>query len=150
MLPPCFPLECVYIWLRVPRWRGLSGWDVVSGRTRIYKVLLFSNPRLNGMLASPRRPTIEKMASRKSSALHAVHRRMVVSMPNLQDIAVPELLARNSSLRKVDSTGCGSVGDTPAPVWGTVSRHPALMSLTVAEPVSVQGSGAGFFLFLAV
>uniref|UniRef100_A0A8P0PHV6 DENN domain containing 3 n=1 Tax=Canis lupus familiaris TaxID=9615 RepID=A0A8P0PHV6_CANLF len=65
--------------------------------------------RLNGMLASPRRPTIEKMASRKSSALHAVHRRMVVSMPNLQDIAVPELLARNSSLRKVDSTGCGSV-----------------------------------------
>ncbi|XP_032171800.1 DENN domain-containing protein 3 isoform X3 [Mustela erminea] len=64
--------------------------------------------RLNGMLVSPRRPTIEKMTSRKFSPLHIAHRRMVVSMPNLQDIAVPELPARNASLRKVDTAGCGS------------------------------------------
>ncbi|KAB0366774.1 hypothetical protein FD754_010930 [Muntiacus muntjak] len=64
--------------------------------------------RINGMLLSPRRPTIEKMASRKSSAPHAAHRRMVVSMPNLQDITVPELPPRNSSLRKIQTMECGS------------------------------------------
>ncbi|XP_069456974.1 DENN domain-containing protein 3 isoform X2 [Ovis canadensis] len=66
--------------------------------------------RINGMLLSPRRPTIEKMASRKSSTPHAAHRRMVVSMPNLQDIAVPELPPRNASLRKIQTTECGSSG----------------------------------------
>uniref|UniRef100_A0A452V3C9 DENN domain-containing protein 3 n=1 Tax=Ursus maritimus TaxID=29073 RepID=A0A452V3C9_URSMA len=73
--------------------------------------------RLNGMLASPRRPTIEKMASRKSSPLHVAHRRMVVSMPNLQDIAISELPARNSSLRKVDTAdyGSGSIVVSVAP-----------------------------------
>nr|XP_005910460.1 PREDICTED: DENN domain-containing protein 3 [Bos mutus] len=64
--------------------------------------------RINGMLLSPRRPTIEKMASRKSSASHTAHRRMVVSMPNLQDITVPELPPRNSSLRKIQTTEYGS------------------------------------------
>nr|XP_008510040.1 PREDICTED: DENN domain-containing protein 3-like [Equus przewalskii] len=64
--------------------------------------------RINGMLLSPRRPTIEKMASRKASASHTTHRRMVVSMPNLQDIAPPELPPRNSSLRKVDTGDCRS------------------------------------------
>ncbi|XP_040844501.1 DENN domain-containing protein 3 isoform X2 [Ochotona curzoniae] len=59
--------------------------------------------RINGMLASPRRPTVEKMASRRVSPLQAAHRRMVVSMPNLQDITLPELPPRNSSLRIVDS-----------------------------------------------
>ncbi|XP_066121675.1 DENN domain-containing protein 3 isoform X1 [Saccopteryx bilineata] len=63
--------------------------------------------RINGMLLSPRRPTIEKMASRKPSPQRAAQRRMVVSMPNLQDIAIPELPPRNSSLRKVDAPGCG-------------------------------------------
>ncbi|KAM9198618.1 DENN domain-containing protein 3 [Dugong dugon] len=62
--------------------------------------------RINGMLISPRRPTIEKMALRGSSPLHVAHRRMVVSMPNLQDIAVPEVQPRNSSLRKVDAVSC--------------------------------------------
>ncbi|XP_061294447.1 DENN domain-containing protein 3 isoform X3 [Bos javanicus] len=70
--------------------------------------LLVSIFRINGMLLSPRRPTIEKMASRKSSASHTVHRRMVVSMPNLQDITVPELPPRNSSLRKIQTTEYGS------------------------------------------
>lgn len=60
------------------------------------------------MLISPRRPTVEKMASRKFSPLHITHRRMVVSMPNLQDIALPELPPRNSSLRIVDSSYCKS------------------------------------------
>ncbi|XP_034524566.1 DENN domain-containing protein 3 isoform X5 [Ailuropoda melanoleuca] len=76
---------------------------------------------LNGTLASPRRPTIEKMAPWKSSLLHVTHRRMVVSMPNLQDIAVPELPARNSSLRKVDAADYGSgsivVSVTPKPTY---------------------------------
>nr|XP_025726977.1 DENN domain-containing protein 3 isoform X5 [Callorhinus ursinus] len=77
--------------------------------------------RFNGMLASPRRPTIEKMASRKSSPLHIAHRRMVVSMPNLQDITIPELPARNSSLRKVDASECSSgstvLSVTPKPTY---------------------------------
>ncbi|XP_053752461.1 DENN domain-containing protein 3 isoform X4 [Panthera pardus] len=64
--------------------------------------------RLSRMLPSPRRPTIEKMASRNSPSLHVTHRRMVVSMPNLRDIAAPELPARNSSLRKMDSEGSRS------------------------------------------
>uniref|UniRef100_A0A2K5E160 DENN domain containing 3 n=1 Tax=Aotus nancymaae TaxID=37293 RepID=A0A2K5E160_AOTNA len=61
--------------------------------------------RINGMLISPRRPTVEKIASRKSSPLHIPHRRMVVSMPDLQDIAMPELAPRNSSLRLTDTAG---------------------------------------------
>ncbi|PNJ18007.1 DENND3 isoform 8 [Pongo abelii] len=68
--------------------------------------LLVSIFRINGMLLSPRRPTVEKIASRKSSHLHITHRRMVVSMPNLQDIAMPELAPRNSSLRLTDTAGC--------------------------------------------
>lgn len=43
------------------------------------------------------------MASRKTSSLHAARRRMVVSLPNLQDITIPELPPRNSSLRKMDT-----------------------------------------------
>ncbi|XP_006152172.1 DENN domain-containing protein 3 isoform X2 [Tupaia chinensis] len=71
--------------------------------------------RLNGMNISPRRPTVEKVTSRKPWPLHAVHRRMVVSMPNLQDIAIPELLPRNASLRmpgSMEHTGSAA----PAPV----------------------------------
>ncbi|XP_032981773.1 DENN domain-containing protein 3 isoform X2 [Rhinolophus ferrumequinum] len=59
--------------------------------------------RTNGLFLSPRRPTVEKMASRKASSLHAARRRLVVSLPNLQDIAIPELPPRNSSLRKMDT-----------------------------------------------
>uniref|UniRef100_A0A8D1W9U2 UDENN domain-containing protein n=1 Tax=Sus scrofa TaxID=9823 RepID=A0A8D1W9U2_PIG len=64
--------------------------------------------RINGTLLSPRRPTIEKMASRKSTLLQAAPRRKVVSMPDLQVIAVPELLPRNSSLRKIHTADGGS------------------------------------------
>ncbi|EHB17990.1 DENN domain-containing protein 3 [Heterocephalus glaber] len=59
--------------------------------------------RIRGMLISPRRPTVEKMASRN---LNATHRRMVVSMPSLQDITLPELPPRNASLRIMDTTAC--------------------------------------------
>ncbi|XP_054984407.1 DENN domain-containing protein 3 isoform X1 [Sorex araneus] len=58
--------------------------------------------RLPGMLISPRRPTAGKLASRKPSPLRAAHRRMVVSMPNLQDLVTPELQPRNASLRKAE------------------------------------------------
>lgn len=51
---------------------------------------------------------MEKMASRKASPLHITHRRMVVSMPNLQDISLPELPPRNSSLRIMDTSSCKS------------------------------------------
>ncbi|XP_069882024.1 DENN domain-containing protein 3-like isoform X1 [Dipodomys merriami] len=64
--------------------------------------------RENGMLISPRRPTVEKMALRKPPALPLAHRRMVVSMPNLQDIALPELPPRNLSLRVMGSSHCQS------------------------------------------
>ncbi|XP_059528413.1 DENN domain-containing protein 3 isoform X1 [Myotis daubentonii] len=62
--------------------------------------------RMNGMLLSPRRPAIEKTASHKPSPGRAARRRMVVSMPNLQDIAGPELPPRNASLRKAEAEGC--------------------------------------------
>ncbi|XP_075405326.1 DENN domain-containing protein 3 isoform X1 [Tenrec ecaudatus] len=65
--------------------------------------------RISGLLGSPRRPTVQKLALRKPSPLQAAHRRMVVSMPNLQDITVPELPPRNASLRSVSpSSACSS------------------------------------------
>nr|XP_027806499.2 DENN domain-containing protein 3 isoform X2 [Marmota flaviventris] len=60
--------------------------------------------RISGMLVSPRRPTVQKMASRRPSPLDITHRRMVVSMPDLQDITLPEPLPRNLSLRISDTT----------------------------------------------
>ncbi|XP_047396224.1 DENN domain-containing protein 3 isoform X2 [Sciurus carolinensis] len=62
--------------------------------------------RINGMLISPRRPTVEKMASRRCPPLHVTHRRMVVSMPDLQDITLSEPLPRNLSLRIMDPASC--------------------------------------------
>ncbi|XP_048214396.1 DENN domain-containing protein 3 isoform X1 [Perognathus longimembris pacificus] len=55
--------------------------------------------REDGVLISPRRPTVEKMALRKPPALPLAQRRMVVSMPNLHDIVPPEPPPRNLSLR---------------------------------------------------
>ncbi|KAK2502568.1 hypothetical protein MC885_010077 [Smutsia gigantea] len=69
--------------------------------------------RINGIPRSPRRPTIEKMVSRKLTPLQVAHRRMVVSMPNLQGITVPDLLPRNLSLQKVDTVEYG--GGTVVP-----------------------------------
>ncbi|XP_036234750.1 DENN domain-containing protein 3 isoform X1 [Molothrus ater] len=58
--------------------------------------------RLDLMFPTPRRLTIEKMASKRVSAARKASRRMVISMPNLQDIKLPEGPSRNSSLRKVE------------------------------------------------
>ncbi|XP_059723714.1 DENN domain-containing protein 3 isoform X1 [Haemorhous mexicanus] len=58
--------------------------------------------RLDLMFPTPRRLTIEKMASKRMSAARKASRRMVISMPNLQDIHLPEGPSRNSSLRKVE------------------------------------------------
>nr|XP_010586823.1 LOW QUALITY PROTEIN: DENN domain-containing protein 3 [Loxodonta africana] len=62
--------------------------------------------RINGMLISPRRLTVEKMALQRSSLQKAAQRRMVVSMPDLQDITVVEVQPRKSSLRQVDAVSC--------------------------------------------
>lgn len=80
------------------------------------------------MLLSPRRLTVEKTAPRKPSAQHAARRRMVVSMPDLQDFASPELLPRKASLRKPGALDRGSVsagdrGPKPA-LWCPHPRPP--------------------------
>lgn len=59
--------------------------------------------RLNLMFHTPRRLTMEKMASKQFNPQHVIDRRMVISMPNLQDIKLPEGPARHSSLRKIES-----------------------------------------------
>uniref|UniRef100_A0A8C3QWJ4 DENN domain-containing protein 3 n=1 Tax=Cyanoderma ruficeps TaxID=181631 RepID=A0A8C3QWJ4_9PASS len=59
--------------------------------------------RLDLMFPTPRRLTIEKMASRRISAERKASRRMVISMPNLQDIKLPEGPTRNPSLGKVET-----------------------------------------------
>ncbi|KFP79962.1 DENN domain-containing protein 3, partial [Acanthisitta chloris] len=59
--------------------------------------------RLDLMFHTPRRLTMEKMVSKHLSPQHRVSRRMVISMPNLQDIKLPEGPARNSSLRRTQT-----------------------------------------------
>lgn len=81
---------------------------------------------------------MEKMASRKVSPLHITHRRMVVSMPNLQDISLPELPPRNSSLRIMDTSS--SKSSSP----GRSSRYPPACALPALKPTDrslVQGQG---------
>ncbi|NXY17085.1 DEND3 protein, partial [Atrichornis clamosus] len=66
--------------------------------------------RLDLMFHTPRRLTMEKMASKRFSAQHKASRRMVISMPNLQDLQLPEGPTRNSSLRRVEtSVGKGRI-----------------------------------------
>ncbi|XP_039405209.1 DENN domain-containing protein 3 isoform X3 [Corvus cornix cornix] len=60
--------------------------------------------RFDLMFLTPRRLMIEKMASKRVSAERKASRRMVISMPNLQDIKLPEGPIRNSSLRKVETS----------------------------------------------
>ncbi|XP_037236442.1 DENN domain-containing protein 3 [Falco rusticolus] len=59
--------------------------------------------RLNSMFHSPRRLTIEKMASKQFNPQRIINRRMVISMPNLQDIKLPEGPTRNSSLQRIET-----------------------------------------------
>ncbi|XP_076185141.1 DENN domain-containing protein 3 [Aptenodytes patagonicus] len=59
--------------------------------------------RLNLMFHAPRRMTMEKMASKRFNPQYMISRRMVISMPNLQDITLPECPTRNSSLRRLET-----------------------------------------------
>ncbi|NXF04625.1 DEND3 protein, partial [Smithornis capensis] len=59
--------------------------------------------RLDLMFPTPRRLTMEKMASKRFSAQQKISRRMVMSLPNLQDIKLPQGPTRNSSLRRVET-----------------------------------------------
>ncbi|XP_074997184.1 DENN domain-containing protein 3 isoform X2 [Calonectris borealis] len=59
--------------------------------------------RLNLMFHTPRRLTMEKMASKRFNPQYMISRRMVISMPNLQDIKLPEGPTRNSSLRRIET-----------------------------------------------
>lgn len=47
---------------------------------------------------------MEKMASKRFNPQYMISRRMVISMPNLQDIKLPEGPARNSSLRRIETS----------------------------------------------
>ncbi|NXH44554.1 DEND3 protein, partial [Dicaeum eximium] len=69
--------------------------------------------RLGLMFPIPRRLTIEEMFSRLISTERKARRRMVISMPNLQDIKLPEGPTRNSSLRQVE-TGLGKGRQMPS------------------------------------
>ncbi|XP_025040667.1 DENN domain-containing protein 3 isoform X2 [Pelodiscus sinensis] len=59
--------------------------------------------RLNSMLDSPRRLTAEKMASKRFNPQYMISKRMVISMPNLQDIKSYDSPARPSSLRRSET-----------------------------------------------
>lgn len=74
----------------------------------------------------------------------------MVSMPNLQDIAIPELPARNSSLRKVDTAdyGSGSIGNKPAPVLALFPPLGSDVASRWTQPGSVSGQGKGFLFFV--
>ncbi|NWR34383.1 DEND3 protein, partial [Tachuris rubrigastra] len=63
--------------------------------------------RFDLVFPTPRRLTMEKMASKRLTPEQKISRRMVMSLPNLQDIKLPEGPTRNSSLRR---TGTGVVG----------------------------------------
>lgn len=55
------------------------------------------------MFRIPRRMATEKMASKQMNSQSTMNRRMVISMPDLQDIKLPEVPPRNSSFRRVET-----------------------------------------------
>ncbi|NWU94200.1 DEND3 protein, partial [Upupa epops] len=59
--------------------------------------------RLDLMFNTLRRPTTKRMASKQSNPQYTMNRRMVISMPNLQDFELLESPTRNSSLRRMES-----------------------------------------------
>ncbi|NXM30065.1 DEND3 protein, partial [Oxyruncus cristatus] len=59
--------------------------------------------RFDLMFHTPRRLTMEKMASKRLTLEQKISRRMVMSLPNLQDIKLPEGPTRNSSLRRTET-----------------------------------------------
>jgi len=71
-------------------------------KTSLYTLTLFF--RFNLMFRAPRRLTMEKMASKRFNSQNIINRRMVISMPNLQDIKLPESPTRKSSLRRIETS----------------------------------------------
>ncbi|NXM03074.1 DEND3 protein, partial [Tyrannus savana] len=65
--------------------------------------------RFDLVFPTHRRLTMEKMASKRLTPEQKISRRMVMSLPNLQDIKLPEGPTRNSSLRRT-GTGVYSSG----------------------------------------
>ncbi|NXM68630.1 DEND3 protein, partial [Serilophus lunatus] len=59
--------------------------------------------RLDLVFHTPRRLTMEKMASKRFTPQQKINRRMVVSLPNLQDIKLPEGPIRNSSFHRIET-----------------------------------------------
>uniref|UniRef100_A0A8D0GKV6 DENND3-like TPR repeats domain-containing protein n=1 Tax=Sphenodon punctatus TaxID=8508 RepID=A0A8D0GKV6_SPHPU len=59
--------------------------------------------RLNSMFDSPRRLTMEKIASKRFNPQHMISKRMGMSLPDLQVIKPPDYPVRNSSLRRIES-----------------------------------------------
>ncbi|NXC27845.1 DEND3 protein, partial [Campylorhamphus procurvoides] len=59
--------------------------------------------RLDLMFHTPRRLTMEKMASKRLTPEQKISRRMVISLPNLQDIKLPEGPTRNFSLGRAET-----------------------------------------------
>uniref|UniRef100_A0A8C0EGI9 DENN domain-containing protein 3 n=1 Tax=Bubo bubo TaxID=30461 RepID=A0A8C0EGI9_BUBBB len=72
--------------------------------------------RLNLMFHTPRRLTMEKMASKLFNPQYRISRRMVISMPNLQDIKLPEGPTRNSSLRRIETVLTHLMSSSPLPL----------------------------------
>uniref|UniRef100_A0A8C8VFT2 DENN domain-containing protein 3 n=1 Tax=Pelusios castaneus TaxID=367368 RepID=A0A8C8VFT2_9SAUR len=59
--------------------------------------------RLNLMFDSPRRLTMEEMASKRFNPQYMISKRLVISMPDLQDIKPHDSPARTASLRKSET-----------------------------------------------
>ncbi|XP_030075472.1 DENN domain-containing protein 3 [Microcaecilia unicolor] len=70
--------------------------------TRLDLSTQFETDRINLMLDSPRRRTTEKMFLKRFRQEHMFSKRLVISMPNLQDIRPSDPPARQLSLRKID------------------------------------------------
>ncbi|XP_019383764.1 PREDICTED: DENN domain-containing protein 3 [Gavialis gangeticus] len=87
--------------------------------------------RLNLMLDSPRRPTMEKMASKRFNPQYMISRRMVISMPNLQDIKPQGNPIKNSSLRRAETERARKFSPKSVSVFRIPEVHFPLVSQCV-------------------
>ncbi|XP_062987244.1 DENN domain-containing protein 3 isoform X2 [Elgaria multicarinata webbii] len=65
--------------------------------------------RLSSMFDSPRRLTMEKMATKRFNPQYMISKRMGMSLPNLQDIKLKDGPTRNSSFRNINTKHAASV-----------------------------------------
>ncbi|KAM9164933.1 DENN domain-containing protein 3 isoform 2-T2 [Pangshura tecta] len=87
--------------------------------------------RLNSMLDSPRRLTVEKMASKRFNPQYMISKRMVISMPNLQDIKPHDSPARTSSLRRSETERAVKLSSKSISTFKIPEIHFPLMSQCV-------------------